>query len=135
MNTWRTQVSGNMLSDVKLYFESETPQHSAKRIEKDHGRIEQREYCLETGIDRSSGAARKHWSIESQLHWQLDVTFGEDSSRARKDNSPLKLNILREQALFLLDRADLGKRVSLRRKISRAAMDDHTLHLVRFAAK
>ena len=168
-----------MLSDVRLYFESETPQHSAKRIEKDHGRIEQREYYLETGIDwlaqrkdwaglngigmvkttvtslktgelteecryfltsltdihRFSDAVRKHWSIESQLHWQLDVTFGEDCSRARKDNSPLNLNILRKQALFLLNRADLGKRVSLRRKMSRAAMDDHVLQLVLFAAK
>ena len=25
--------------------------------------------------------ARKHWSIENDCHWQLDVTFGEDDSR------------------------------------------------------
>ncbi len=31
---------------------------------------------------------RGHWSIENQLHWCLDVVFGEDGARARKDNSP-----------------------------------------------
>jgi len=25
-----------------------------------------------------------HWSIENQLHWQLDITFREDHSRIRK---------------------------------------------------
>ena len=31
--------------------------------------------------------ARGHWGIEA-LHWTLDVTFGEDASRKRKDNAP-----------------------------------------------
>ena len=30
---------------------------------------------------------RSHWSIENQLHWHLDVTFDEDSSRARMGNA------------------------------------------------
>ncbi|MDE6725959.1 MAG: ISAs1 family transposase [Ruminiclostridium sp.] len=38
---------------------------------------------------------RKHWLIENQLHWCLDVIIREDSSRVRKDNSPLNMNILR----------------------------------------
>ncbi len=38
---------------------------------------------------------RGHWSIENQLHWCLDVIFGEDAFCARKDNSPLNLNVLR----------------------------------------
>lgn len=88
-----------------------------------------------TDIHRFADAVRRHWSIENQLHWQLDVTFGEDGSRARKDNSPLNLNILRKQALSLLNRADLGKRVSLRRKMSRAAMDNSVLNYVLFDEK
>lgn len=28
-------------------------------------------------------AVRGHWGIENQLHWSLDVTFGEDQSRMR----------------------------------------------------
>ena len=33
-------------------------------------------------------AARKHWPIENQLHWNLDEIFREDAARAGKDNSP-----------------------------------------------
>lgn len=161
----------SLYQDVKLYFESEAPQSATQTLEKDHGRIEKREYYLDTNIDwltqrgdwtdlRGIGmvknsvtsmktgeftqdfrffitsltnvdhfahAVRNHWSIESQLHWQLDVTFREDASRARKDNSPLNLNILRKQALSLLNNADFGKRVSVRRKMSRAAMDNSAL--------
>lgn len=29
-------------------------------------------------------AVRKHWSIENSLHWQLDMTFGEDECRVRQ---------------------------------------------------
>lgn len=163
-----------LFGDVRLYFESEEMSSATRTHEKDHGRIEQREYYLETDIgwlqsrmdwkdlnaigmvrtsvtniktgeftqerryfitslteiSRFSDAVRKHWSIESQLHWQLDVTFCEDESRARKDNSPLNLNILRKEALRLLNQANLGKRVSIRRKMSRAAMDSSVLDCI-----
>jgi hypothetical protein len=34
--------------------------------------------------------ARGHWQIESpaEMHWHLDVSFGEDAARNRKDNDP-----------------------------------------------
>ena len=80
-----------------------------------------------TDVNSFAHAARAHWSIESQLHWQLDVTFHEDASRARKDNSPLNLNLLRKEALRLMNQADFGKRVSVRRKMARAAMDNSAL--------
>ena len=35
-----------------------------------------------------SQVIRSHWGIENSLHWSLDVTFSEDKSRIRKDNSP-----------------------------------------------
>ena len=54
-------------------------------------------------------AVRKHWSIENQLHWCLDVILGEDASRAKKDSSPLNLNILRKTALPILDRVKLHR--------------------------
>jgi predicted transposase YbfD/YdcC len=34
---------------------------------------------------------RAHWSIENNLHWQLDVSFHVDSSRTRKDYAPQNL--------------------------------------------
>jgi predicted transposase YbfD/YdcC len=65
---------------------------------------------------------RSHWSIENQLHWVLDVHFAEDGNRARKDNAPENLAILRRLALNIL-RAH-PDRTSLRRKIKRAGWDD-----------
>ncbi len=62
-----------------------------------------------TDAGRFAVAVRKHWSIENQLHWQLDVTFGEGGARARKDTSPLNLNILRKQALSMLNQTNMGK--------------------------
>lgn len=93
---------------------------------------EERRYYLTslTDIGAFAHAVRKHWSVENQLHWQLDVTFREDNSRARKDHAPLNLNILRKEALRLLNQADLGKRVSVRRKMSRAAMDCSALDCI-----
>lgn len=73
---------------------------------------------------------RGHWSIENQLHWCLDVIFGEDCSRARKDNSPLNMNVLRKTALRLIKAVDLGKRISLQKKRYMAALNPNVLHLV-----
>lgn len=54
-----------------------------------------------TDVERFAYAVHKHWAIENQLHWCLDVIFDEDISRVRKDMSPLNLNILRKTALAL----------------------------------
>jgi predicted transposase YbfD/YdcC len=65
---------------------------------------------------------RCHWTIENQLHWVLDVHFDEDGTRARKDNAPENLAILRRLALNIL--RSLPDRISIRRKIKRAGWDD-----------
>ncbi len=70
---------------------------------------------------------RGHWSIENQLHWCLDVVFGEDTSCARKDHSPLNLNVLRKVSLSLIKACDLGKRVSLKKKRYMAALSADVL--------
>ena len=86
---------------------------------------------LPANARRLGGIIRGHWSIENGLHWMLDVVFEEDSSHARKDNSPLNLNILKKTALSLLLRMK-GKRESLSRLMFRAAMDTDFLELVAF---
>lgn len=48
---------------------------------------------------------RRHWSIENDLHWQLDVLLGEDQIRGRKNNSAANHAILRRLTLNVL-RAD-----------------------------
>jgi predicted transposase YbfD/YdcC len=71
---------------------------------------------------------RSHWGIENQLHWVLDVHFAEDGNRARKDNAPENLAILRRLALNIL-RAH-PDRASIRRKIKRAGWDNTFLMAV-----
>lgn len=48
---------------------------------------------LKSTPERFNQIVRKHWSIENNLHWVLDVTFNEDKSRKRKDNSAFNFNI------------------------------------------
>ncbi len=47
-------------------------------------------------------AARQHWSIENNCHWQLDVLFGEDASRVRERTLANNLSWLRRVAISLL---------------------------------
>lgn len=49
-----------------------------------------------------AGAIRSHWGVENSLHYSLDMTFGEDQSRKRKDNSGVNFGIIRRLALSLL---------------------------------
>lgn len=66
--------------------------------------------------------SRSHCGIENQLHWVLDVHFAEDGNRARKDNAPENLAILRRLALNIL--RSHPDRASIRRKIKRSGWDD-----------
>jgi predicted transposase YbfD/YdcC len=72
---------------------------------------------------------RAYWGIENRQHWVLDVAFDEDRARARKDNAPANLALLRRLALNLL-RGDALK-ASIRRKIKRAAwVEDYLFTLL-----
>ena len=49
-----------------------------------------------------NSAIRSHWSIENNLHWNLDVCFKEDNSRKRIKNSAQNMNIMYKMALNLI---------------------------------
>jgi predicted transposase YbfD/YdcC len=81
---------------------------------------------------RSFGAAvRGHWGIES-MHWQLDVTFGEDYCRTRKGRADANFSILRRTALSLLKNEKTAK-VGMKNKRLTAAWNDGYLEKVLFA--
>ena len=87
-----------------------------------------------TDVNEFAYAVRKHWSIENQLHWCLDVIFREDAARARKDNSPLNMNILRKMALSLLNQAKYG-RLSKKRMRFKASLNPEVLLSVLLGCK
>lgn len=64
---------------------------------------------------------RNHWGIENGLHWQMDVTFGEDASRIQKRHGGENFALLRRLALGLLKQHP--SKASIRCKRYQAAMD------------
>ncbi|MBI3144211.1 MAG: ISAs1 family transposase, partial [Pseudogulbenkiania sp.] len=73
-------------------------------------------------------AARAHWGIENQLHWVMDVGFGEDACMVRKDNAAQNLSLLRKIVLNLVRPVPMGRngKMSMRTKRKSAAWDDDT---------
>jgi predicted transposase YbfD/YdcC len=55
-----------------------------------------------TDAERFARAVRGHWGIENDLHWSLDVAFGEDASRVREPNARENFAVLRHIALTRL---------------------------------
>ena len=78
----------------------------------------QRRYYISSlpGDARTLGAAiRRHWGVENELHWVLDVAFGEDQCRARTGYAAQNFAVLRKCALNLL-RREPSARVGLKAK-------------------
>lgn len=74
--------------------------------------------------------SRGHWGVENQLHWRMDVVFGEDQRRIRKENAAENYTRLSRIALNLL-KADTSKKASIRRKRKIAGWDHNfLLHLI-----
>jgi predicted transposase YbfD/YdcC len=74
---------------------------------------------------RALQVLRSHWSIENSLHWVLDVVFAEDASRARKDNAPENLAILRRLAINII--RNHPAKTSMQQKIKRAGWENSFL--------
>jgi predicted transposase YbfD/YdcC len=69
-----------------------------ERADKD---VERRYFVssMANNAEEFARAVRGHWSIENSLHYVLDVAFGEDGSRLRKDKGPENMAIMRKLAL------------------------------------
>jgi predicted transposase YbfD/YdcC len=66
---------------------------------------------------------RQHWGIENKLHWVLDVQFGEDDSRIRKDNAHENMSTIRKIALNLI-KLDTTPKLSINSKRQKAMRKD-----------
>jgi predicted transposase YbfD/YdcC len=66
--------------------------------------------------------ARKHWGIENQLHWRLDVVFNEDKACIRNDCAAENMDILRKWALASLSRMKTKPSQSIKSLMRKNAM-------------
>lgn len=87
--------------------------------------IESRFYLSSLSADAAfqGEIARRHWSVENELHWSLDVIFNEDHSRTRLKNSPENFSCLRKVALSLIKQHSLGKK-GVKALIKRCSLND-----------
>ena len=102
-----------------------------------HGKqsVEVRYYILSKKLTarRFAEAVRRHWSIENQLHWQLDVTFQEDQSRLREGHAATNFSLLRRAGLSLL-KNNLTHKIGVKNKRLIAASDEDYLLQVLFSS-
>jgi predicted transposase YbfD/YdcC len=75
-------------------------------------------------------AVRRHWEVENNLHWVLDVAFREDDSRIRKDNAPANVAMLRHVALNLLKADKTTKAGILARRKKAGWSEKYLVHLL-----
>jgi len=79
-----------------------------------------------TDAQAMNDAVRGHWSVENQLHWQLDVSFREDERRIRKRHGAENFSRLCRLALNLLKR-DKSVKIGVHGKRLKAGWDEHYL--------
>jgi predicted transposase YbfD/YdcC len=80
------------------------------------------------GVRKYAQVLRQHWGIENNLHWQLDISFGEDQSRIQDRHGAENFGLLRKMALGLLKRNPAKKSIARKRKA--AALDTDFLEEV-----
>lgn len=81
-----------------------------------------RYFITSLGLDaqKISECVRDHWSIENNLHWQLDVTFREDDTR-KKGNAAQNFSLINKIALMAIKKNP--KKGSLKGKRKAAGWD------------
>ena len=85
---------------------------------------------LPSQADRLLHIVRKHWSIENDLHWVLDVALNEDHSRIRKDQAPENFAVLRHIALNLLKHEKTAKGGIHAKQLQAAWNQDYLLNVL-----
>jgi predicted transposase YbfD/YdcC len=70
---------------------------------------------LNTEIKKVADMIRRHWSIENQLHYVLDVSFNEDASRIRTGNAASNQSLIRKTSLNILRASKLKGSIKAQR--------------------
>ena len=86
------------------------------------------------GARKVAKGLRGHWGIENNLHWHLDVHFGEDRSRIQERNAARNFASMRKLALCVLKRHPAEKSIPRKRKMA-AQNPDFLAEILTGAAK
>ena len=78
---------------------------------------------LSANPQRANDAVRKHWNIENNLHWVLDVVFKEDDSLKKKGSSAINYNVITKIALAMLGKETSSKKSNVLKR-HKAALSD-----------
>ena len=70
----------------------------------------------------AASAVRRHWNVENQLHWVLDLAFREDEARHRAKNTAQNMAMLRHFALNIIKNAP-GRKLGIANTRKRAGWD------------
>ena len=87
---------------------------------------------LEMDIKTFTKAVRGLWAVENSCHWVLDVSLGEDRSRARSGNAAENLATIRRMALNLLNSERTKKRSIKGKQLAASWNHDYLLRLLHF---
>lgn len=91
----------NSRKNLKTLERSEEGHYYITSIKEDAGRV--------------AGAVREHWQVENNLHWQLDVSFGEDDTR-KKGNAARNFSLITKIALAEIKKSNRKGSIKGKRK-------------------
>ena len=98
----------------------------SEREQQGKGSYERRYYITSHG-DKSAeyiaNTIRSHWHVENKLHWQLDVSFSEDSNRLRSGRAAENVALINKIALNLLKNEN-SIRLGVKNKRLKAGWDN-----------
>jgi len=81
---------------------------------------------LRGAVAKAAQTIRRHWSIENELHWVLDMAFREDEARHRARNTAQNMTTLRHFALNIV-KQDSKRKVGVANSRKRAGFDRNYL--------
>lgn len=130
LNVSETEIDAGPWSNLNIIGMVESQRTINKQTS-----VEYRYYIgsIENNAKLFGNAVRRHWGVENNLHWQLDMSFREDESRMRKGHSAENFVVMRHVALNLLKK-DKTVKLGIKNKRLKAGWDENYLAKLLMAA-